>query len=225
MHTLDHQVRKLVMHPLPLPAHDVIDTYAGPSNAYTGPSSMHTDYAPFAPAHDVIDTYAGPSNTYAGPSSTHADYVPFAPAHDVINTYARPSNAYKDYDSYSLGHLNDLSHFNTMQVPNPHHIQLPQLFDDEDELMDPQHCPLPITTGEISQSHVIHLPAIPYIAHETVVSETTQAAAGLAEAPDSNRHLQITGPMCEQIFKRSKELVVGIMFMEDMMASSPADKK
>lgn len=69
------------------------------------------------------------------------------------------------------------------------------------------------------------LPATPYVAHETVVSETTQAAAGLAEAPDSNRRLQITGPMREQIFKRSKELVIGIMFMEDAMASSTADKK
>ncbi|KAG1830800.1 hypothetical protein EV424DRAFT_1534736 [Suillus variegatus] len=223
------------------PAHDVIDTYAGPSNAYAGPSSAQAGYAPFTPAHDVIDTYAGPSNTYTGPSSAQADYAPFAPAHDVIDTYAGPSNAYEDYDSYSSRHLNDLSHFNSMQAPNPHHIQLPQSFDDEDEPTDPQHRPLPITTGEISQSHVIHtagparssntrrrtrkLPATPYVAHETVVSETTQAAAGLAEAPDSNRRLQITGPMREQIFKRSKELVIGIVFTEDAMASSTADKK
>ncbi|KAG1816549.1 hypothetical protein EV424DRAFT_1348168 [Suillus variegatus] len=194
-------------------------------------------YAPFTPAHDVIDTYAGPSNAYTGPSSAQADYAPFAPAHDVIDTYAGPSNAYEDYDSYSSRHLNDLSHFNSMQAPNLHHIQLPQSFDDEDEPTDPQHRPLPITTGEISQSHVIHtagparssntrrrtrkLPATPYVAHETVVSETTQAAAGLAEAPDSNRRLQITGPMREQIFKRSKELVIGISVIRKAMPKIP----
>ncbi|KAG1786552.1 uncharacterized protein HD556DRAFT_1313430 [Suillus plorans] len=204
-------------------------------------SYAQAGYAPFTPAHDVIDTHAGPSNAYAGPSSAQAGYAPFTPAHDVIDTYAGPSNTYEDYDLYSSRHLNNLSHFNSMQAPNPHHIQLPQSFDDEDEPTEPQRRPLPITTGEISQSHVIHtagparssntrrrtrkLPATPYIAHETVVSATMQAAAGLAEAPDSNRRFQLTGPMREQIFNCSKELVVGIVFMEDAMASSPADKE
>ncbi|KAG1900152.1 uncharacterized protein F5891DRAFT_980444 [Suillus fuscotomentosus] len=159
------------------PAHDIINTYAGPSNTYAGPSSAHADYAPFAPAHDIIDTYAGPSNTYAGPSSVHTDYAPFAPAYDVIDTYAGPSNAYEDYGEISHSHV--------------------------------IHTAGPARSSNMRQ-HTRKLPATLYIAHETVVSETMQAAAGLAEALDNNRHLQITGPMCEQIFKRSKELVIGI---------------
>jgi hypothetical protein len=46
-----------------------------------------------------------------------------------------------------------------------------------------------------------------------------------AGASGDNHYFQVTGPIRDQIFKRSKELVVGIALTKDAMASSTADKK
>jgi hypothetical protein len=80
------------------------------------------------------------------------------------------------------------------------------------------------------------MPGTPYPTHQDPVRQpdvaataqgtaTTQATASHAGAPDDNRYFHVTGAVRDQIFQRAKELVVGVVFTKDAMASSSADKK
>ncbi|KAG2098964.1 uncharacterized protein F5147DRAFT_777487 [Suillus discolor] len=98
------------------------------------------------------------------------------------------------------------------------------------------------TTGPARSSnrrrHTRQLPGTPHFTHESpVVPATTQAdvtatmqatpsaTPSHAGASGDNHHFQVTGPIHDQIFKHSKELVVGITLTKDVMALSMADKK
>ncbi|KAG1842447.1 hypothetical protein C8R48DRAFT_679003 [Suillus tomentosus] len=202
-------------------------------------------YAPsFHPAH-TYDTHTVPRTDPAYQSNPNNDIPPYEPP---VFDY----ESYRSFDaSYSPRRLEHLSDFDNMQAPNPHHIQIPQLFDhNEEEPLEPRDALVPVATGEIPRSQVIHttgparssnrrrrtrqLPGTPQFTHESpVVPATTQAdvtatmhaTPSHAGASGDNHYFQVTGPIRDQIFKRSKELVVGIALTKDAMASSTADKK
>ncbi|KAG2049097.1 hypothetical protein BDR06DRAFT_1070336 [Suillus hirtellus] len=198
----------------------------------------------FHPAH-TYDTHMVPRTDPAYQSNPNND----------IPLYELPVFNYESYRSfdasYSPRRLEHLSNFDNMQAPNPHHIQIPQLFDhNEEEPLEPRDALVPVTTGEIPHSQVIHtmgpmrssnrrrctrqLPGTPQFTHKSpVVPATTQAdvtatmhaTPSHAGASGDNHYFQVTGPIRDQIFKHSKELVVGIALTKDAMALSTADKK
>ncbi|KAG1908306.1 uncharacterized protein F5891DRAFT_973748 [Suillus fuscotomentosus] len=202
-------------------------------------------YVPsFHPAH-TYDTHTVPRTDPAYQSNPNNNIPPYEPP---VFDY----ESYRSFDgSYSPRRLEHLSDFDNMQAPNPHHIQIPQLFDhNEEEPLEPRDALVPVAMGEIPRSQVIHttgparssnrrrrtrqLPGTPQFTHESpVVPATTQAdvtatmhaTPSHAGASGDNHYFQVTGPICDQIFKRSKELVVGIALTKDAMALSTADKK
>ncbi|KAG2336770.1 hypothetical protein BDR05DRAFT_1005559 [Suillus weaverae] len=137
------------------------NTQAGPS------SSSYIDQTLSTYGHNSYNAQAGPS------SSTYTDQTLNPPDHNNYNIhadYAPPFN-YNNYNARDnpYGTLeglynhprypNDLSSFDNMSgtAPNPHHIQVPQLFDDNEAELSPEARYDPITTGEIPESQVIHL--------------------------------------------------------------------
>ncbi|KAG1861775.1 hypothetical protein DFJ58DRAFT_725623 [Suillus subalutaceus] len=225
--------------------HDNYNTYASSSSsAHTNP---YASYVPFD--HENRDThsvstdpsssaYMGTAPNYQslGHFGTSHDIPPYQPSSSYGNSLSGYENAQSGYENpygslespyNNPNHPNELSDVDNMSgtAPNPHHIQVPPSFDnDETEPPpEPQRSPLPVTMGEIPESQVIHdlhnhlIDDNPDPTHQnpTDTAATTQAAASRAEAPNEQHYFEVTGAVRDQIFQRSQELVVGIMFTKD----------
>ncbi|KAG2039842.1 hypothetical protein BDR03DRAFT_980480 [Suillus americanus] len=186
------------------------------------------------------------SSTYMGTAPNYQSLGHFGASHDIPlyqpsssygNSLSGYENAQSGYENpygslespyNNPNHPNELSDVNNMSgtAPNPHHIQVPPSFDnDKTELPpEPQRSPLSVTMGEIPESQVIHNPN-PTHQNPTDTAATTQAAASRAEVPNEQHYFEVTGAVRDQIFQRSQELVVGIVFTKDALASSAADRK
>ncbi|KAG2053565.1 hypothetical protein BDR06DRAFT_1008450 [Suillus hirtellus] len=231
------------------------------SSAHTNPlSSAHTHPSSSAHTHpssgtDMDYTFPNPDYNMYNDSVPRTDPAYQSNPNNDIPPYEPPVFDYESYRSfdasYSPRRLEHLSDFDNMQAPNPHHIQIPQLFDhNEEEPLEPRDALVPVATGEIPCSQVIHtmgparssnrrrrtrqLPGTPQFTHKSpVVPATTQAdvtatmhaTPSHAGASGDDHYFQVTRPIRDQIFKCSKELVVGIALTKDAMASSTADKK
>ncbi|KAG2344900.1 hypothetical protein BDR05DRAFT_947218 [Suillus weaverae] len=221
--------------------HSDYNTQAGPL------SSPYIDQTLSTYGHNSYNAQAGPS------SSAYTDQTLNPPDHNNYNThadYAPPFN-YNDYNACDnpygtleglynhLHYPDDLSSFDNMSstAPNLHHIQVPQLFDDDKAELSLEAQYDPITTGEIPESQHAHaMPGTPYPTHQNPVIQpnvaamaqgtgTMQATASHTGAPGENCYFEVTGAVHDQIFQHTKDLVVGIVFTEDVMASSSANKK
>ncbi|KAG2039999.1 hypothetical protein BDR03DRAFT_1008362 [Suillus americanus] len=251
--------------------HNNYNTYASSSSsAHTNP---YAGYVPFD--HENRDTHSmstdPSSSAYMGTAPNYQSLGHFGASHDILlyqpsssygNSLSGYENAQSGYENpygslespyNNPNHPNKLSDVDNMSgtAPNPHHIQVPPLFnnDETEPPPEPQCSPLPITMGEILESQVIHtlgparssnrrrtqrMPSMPYPTHQnpdpthqnpTDTAATTQAAASHAEAPNEQRYFEVTGAVRDQIFQHSQELMVGIVFTKDVLALSAANRK
>ncbi|KAG2030166.1 hypothetical protein BDR03DRAFT_1017427 [Suillus americanus] len=226
--------------------HNNYNTYASSSSsAHTNP---YAGYVPFD--HENCDTHSmstdPSSSAYMGTAPNYQSLGHFGASHNILpyqpsssygNSLSGYENAQSGYENpygslespyNNPNHPNKLSDVDNMSgtAPNPHHIQVPPSFDKDktEPPLEPQCSPLPITMGEIPESQVIHNPG-PTHQNPTDTAATTQAAASRAEAPNEQRYFEVTGAVRDQIFQRSQELVVGIVFTKDTLASSAANRK
>ncbi|KAG1864379.1 hypothetical protein F4604DRAFT_1683383 [Suillus subluteus] len=258
--------------------HDNYNTYgSSSSSAHTNPYAGHVPFD-----HENCDTHSmstdPSSSAYMGTAPNYQSLGHFGASHDIPpyrpsssygNSLSGHENAQSGYGNpygslespyNNPNHPNELSDVDNMSgtAPNPHHIQVPPSFnnDETEPPPEPQRNPLPVTMGEIPESQVIHtlgparscdrrrtrrMPGTPYPTHQnpnpthrnpepthqnpTDTAATTQATASRAEVAREQRYFEITGAVRDQIFERSKELVVGIVFTKDALASSTADQK
>ncbi|KAG2029507.1 hypothetical protein BDR03DRAFT_1018287 [Suillus americanus] len=235
--------------------HNNYNTYASSSSsAHTNPYASyvpfdHENRDTHSMSTDPLSsTYMGTTPNYQslghfGASHNIPSYQPSSSYGNSLSGYENAQSGYENlYGSLESpynnpNHPNKLSDVDNMSgtAPNPHHIQVPPSFDNDktEPSLEPQRSPLPITMGEILESQVIHdlhdhlIDDNPDPTHQnpTDTAATTQAAASRAEAPNQQRYFEVTGAVCDQIFQCSQELVVGIVFTKDALASSAADRK
>ncbi|KAG2050770.1 hypothetical protein BDR06DRAFT_1011058 [Suillus hirtellus] len=205
------------------------------SSTHTNPlSSTHTHPSSSAHTHpssgtDMDYTFPNPDYNMYNNSVPRTDPAYQSNPNNDIPPYEPPVF---DYESYRLFDVPGISSIFPISTTCKHLTRTTYKFLNYSTTMKRNHWSLEMLLSPSQRVryrvHKLYTQRDPHnrpTDDDADVTATMHATPSHAGASGDNHYFQVTGPIRDQIFKRSKELVVGIALTKDAMASSTADKK